>query len=108
MSAPCVAGILALWLEADPTLTQEQLKDLIVHTSTTDHFVSQCPERWGSCKINALAGLRRVLGIDSGIDHPQAPEYTDNALYTLQGIRVGGGRLPKGVYIQGRKAVVCR
>ena len=108
MSAPCVAGILALWLEADPTLTQEQLKDLIAHTSTTDHFVSQCPERWGNGKINALAGLRRVLGIDSGIDHPQAPEYTDNALYTLQGIRVGGRRLPKGVYIQGRKAVVCR
>ena len=108
MSAPCVAGILALWLEADPSLTQEQLKDIIAHTSTKDAFVSQSPERWGSGKINALAGLRRVLGIDSGIDPMKAPETTDNALFTLQGIRIDSRHLQPGVYIRGRKAVVCR
>lgn len=62
MSSPFVAGVLALWLEADPTLTMDRVKEIIKKTADHDEFTAKQPERWGMGKINALAGLKEILG----------------------------------------------
>lgn len=62
MSTPLVAGAIALWLEADPSLTIDDVKDIIAQTSTRDDIVnSEDPVRWGAGKFNALEGLKEVI-----------------------------------------------
>jgi len=62
MATPVVAGAIALWLEADPTLTIKDVKDIIKKTSTVDWDVkSDLPAKWGAGKFNAYAGLKEVL-----------------------------------------------
>lgn len=62
MASPFVAGSIALWLEADPTLKVNDVKDIIEKTSTRDDEVANGdPVRWGAGKFNALAGLKEVI-----------------------------------------------
>ena len=68
MSSPFVAGVMALWLEADPTLTVEEARNIINETADQDTYTRQAPARFGAGKINALAGLKKVLAISSGIN----------------------------------------
>ncbi|MDE6206869.1 MAG: S8 family peptidase [Muribaculaceae bacterium] len=61
MSSPFVAGVMALWLEADPTLTIDRVKEVLAATCDKDASVNAAPERWGYGKINALAGIKYIL-----------------------------------------------
>lgn len=61
MSSPFVAGVIALWLQADPSLTYDDVLNTIKYTSTTDAFTQAAPHRFGAGRINALAGLKHVL-----------------------------------------------
>jgi hypothetical protein len=64
MSSPFVAGSIALWLEADPTLTCADVIDIIQKTSTVDDDVTNPevdPIKWGAGKFNAYAGLKEVI-----------------------------------------------
>ncbi len=72
MSAPLVAGIIALWLQAKPNLTVAQIKTILQNTSITDSFTGTgtvIPNNtWGRGKINALAGVQYInqfLNIDT-------------------------------------------
>lgn len=71
MAAPAAAGILALWLSADPTLTPAELRDIAVSTARKDSYVtegsSQAPYQWGAGKIDAYAGLKEVIGRRAGV-----------------------------------------
>ena len=67
MAAPLAAGIMALWLEADPTLTPAELRDIAVSTARTDGTDPLDP-RTGAGIIDAVAGLRKILGSDGRID----------------------------------------
>lgn len=67
MATPFVAGVIATWLEADPTLTIGDIKDIIRRTADNDNFTIVAPERWGAGKINALNGLKAIIG-QSGIN----------------------------------------
>ena len=60
MACPVVTGGIALWLEADPTLTLADVKDIISKTAVRDADVNDDP-RWGYGKFDALAGLKEVL-----------------------------------------------
>lgn len=60
MACPVVAGSIALWLQADPTLTLADVKDIISKTARRDADVNDDP-RWGYGKFDALAGLKEVL-----------------------------------------------
>ena len=67
-SAPVVSGILALWLEACPTLDSDEIEDVLRQTSTRDENVLRGnAERWGCGKINALSGLQYIS--DAGVDN---------------------------------------
>ncbi|MDE6198833.1 MAG: S8 family peptidase [Muribaculaceae bacterium] len=69
MSSPFVAGVVALWLEANPTLTTADILNIMQETSINPADGAlllpgqtiKNPERWGAGKIDALAGIKKVL-----------------------------------------------
>lgn len=67
MSSPAVAGVVALMLEADPTLTPAEVKEIIKLTARTDVHTGVIPPegstRWGMGKVNAYRAVLQVLGI---------------------------------------------
>lgn len=61
MASPFVAGVVALWLEAEPSLTVDDIKTIIEKTSTKDSYTEARPEASGFGKINAAEGLRYIF-----------------------------------------------
>lgn len=57
MATPCVAGTIALWLQAHPHWTVDSVKENIRRTAIVDDFVTNGGIRYGHGKINALGGL---------------------------------------------------
>ncbi len=68
MSAPTVAGIVALLLEADPTLTPDEIRELLKDTAREDADTGDIPAEgsplWGMGKVHALWAVQAVLGIN--------------------------------------------
>lgn len=60
MSTPLVAGIIALWLQADPSLSVAEARDIAVNTASKDVLNIDDP-RWGAGNIDAFAGLNEVI-----------------------------------------------
>ena len=113
MSAPVVAGAIALWLQADPTLTPADCLDIFSKTCTRyDASLSYPNNLYGYGQIDVAAGLREVLrrkalGIDT-IDDKRKQERYDNRIYLLDGRYVGTSdvNLPKGIYIRNGKKFI--
>ncbi|MGM9733763.1 MAG: S8 family serine peptidase, partial [Prevotella sp.] len=62
MACPVVSGIIALWLEADPTLSIDGIRDIIKKTARMDADMLEAdPVRVGAGKIDAYEGLKEVL-----------------------------------------------
>ncbi len=63
MATPVVAGSIALWLEADPTLRYDDVLEIIKATAVRDKDTetSGNPLQWGAGKFDAYAGLKEVL-----------------------------------------------
>ena len=63
MSTPAISGVVALWLEADPTLTVDKARTIAMETAIVDDNVMNAvfPVQFGAGKVDALAGLKRVL-----------------------------------------------
>lgn len=69
MACPFAAGVIGLWLEACPTLTVAQVKDIINETSYMDPFMSFESEKWGAGKIDALEGIKKAIEMsDAGVN----------------------------------------
>lgn len=60
MSAPVVTGAIALWMQANPNLSTQEVRDVLYHSSVKVYSTSS-NHRWGSGKLNAAAGMRYVL-----------------------------------------------
>lgn len=74
MSSPYAAGVVAMWLEADPTLDYEDVIDIFRHTSCSDDFTGTTPNNsWGYGKIDAYHGLIYILGLNVGVQNPENP-----------------------------------
>jgi len=113
MSAPVVTGAIALWLEADPTLTPADCLEIFAKTCTHyDTSLSYPNNLYGYGQIDVAAGLREVLrrkalGINT-IGQKKVSELYDNRIYLLDGRYVGtsDANLPKGIYIRNGKKFV--
>jgi len=112
MATPAVAGVVALWMQAaadkGKTLTCADIKDIIAHSSDTDGYTEEQPQRFGHGKVNAYKGLLYVLGLETAIeglskDQPEdvsfrvagdllyadgAEDGTTVTLYNLSGVLV--------------------
>ena len=65
MSCPAVAGAIALWLQAKPDLTPEQVLDVISHTSRHyDESMAWPNNEYGYGELDVYRGLLYILGID--------------------------------------------
>lgn len=69
MSSPMVTGIVALMLQANPNLTPEEIKNIIIQTAREDINTGNIPDsgsyRWGHGKIHAWRAVKSAyLGID--------------------------------------------
>ena len=67
MSSPYMAGVAALWLEANPLLTHQEIKEIAMKTAINDkacnednHFIDEGRQA-GAGKIDAYAGLMYIL-----------------------------------------------
>ena len=127
MASPVVAGTVALWLEAKPDLTPDEVLDVIAHTCTQPDASLAYPNSvYGYGQIDAYAGLLYILRATDGIpglstNQPQEARFvlegrqlrvegTDGAIelavYNLKGLRIASTRnnvidlsaLPSGVY----------
>ncbi|MFA6872615.1 MAG: S8 family peptidase, partial [Bacteroidaceae bacterium] len=63
MSSPYVAGSIALWLQANPTLTPSQIKALFSRTAVQDKVMEYPNNIWGYGKIDVYKGLLDLLGL---------------------------------------------
>ena len=71
MSSPAVSGILALMLQANPTLDPAQVKSILYSTAITDAYTGVVPNNdWGWGKINAYGAVASALTI-TGIYHQE-------------------------------------
>lgn len=65
MSSPCVAGIAALLLDANPLLSSAQVKEILMATARTDEFTGPIlppgDVRWGMGKVDAYAAVMMAL-----------------------------------------------
>ena len=72
MASPVVTGTVALWLQADPTLTPDGVREIIQKTSRQDANTGAVPNNQaGYGKLDTYAGLKAALG-ESGIDAIEA------------------------------------
>ena len=69
MSAPFITGVLATWLEANPDLTPEDVRSILLSTAVKSQDMDE--NMWGYGKIDAWNGLKEVLNLLSvGIQSP--------------------------------------
>ncbi len=67
MSSPYVAGSVALWLEACPTLTPDDVRDILRETAINDEYTQTGVNIWGYGKIDTFAGLAAAVKKQTGI-----------------------------------------
>ena len=78
MASPAMAGIVALWLQANPSLTTEDIEEIIKTTAVKDNYTGEMNEQgwnanFGYGKVDAYAGLKKALelGKQDGIAQAQ-------------------------------------
>lgn len=78
MSAPFVAGTVALMLQAKPDLTPQDVRSILASTSQSDEFMGALPNNYyGNGYLNSLGCVRAAVDM-SGVTLPGA-EATDRA-----------------------------
>lgn len=63
MASPFVAGVAALMLEACPTLSCIDVRNILIETAIKDEFVTNAtaPTQFGAGKINALEAVKKAI-----------------------------------------------
>ena len=82
MASPHAAGIVALLLQADPTLDPDETRAILQQTARADGFTDAVPNAaWGAGKIDALAAMQAVLGGTAAEDPAAAAGIVLDAPY---------------------------
>ena len=91
MATPVVAGAIALWLEANPSLKVKDVIRIIQQTARKDNFVTGTgdPVQWGAGKFDAYAGLKQVLleKNTTGVDGVRYDKEKNLPIITMTGDR---------------------
>jgi subtilisin family serine protease len=98
MSSPCVAGIVALMLDANPFLTPAQVKGILQATARTDTYTGAISApgdvRWGMGKVDAHAAV--VLALSTEGLNTQAITFDEIQVYPNPASDVIFVRAPSG------------
>ena len=88
MASPVVAGAIALWLQAKPDLTPEEITDVIAHTATIPDAAMDYPNNtYGYGQIDVYKGLLYVLNLETAI-HELSDHQPQQATFRLEGRRL--------------------
>ena len=110
-SSPALAGIVALWLEACPTLSVADIRTILQHTSHLDQACAEAPGgllQVGAGKADALAGIQAILdaqGIRSLAPDNNARECR---CYDMMGRPVTPSAASAGLFIKNGKKIIIR
>ena len=105
MAAPVVTGVIALWLQADPTLTPARIKEVFATTCLPiSKSITYPNNTYGYGEIDAYAGLLKILKLDTSIPglsrqqvrvtldgrtlHVEGCDNAQVAIYSLNGQQV--------------------
>ena len=109
MSCPTVSGIIALWLQACPTLTLDEIKEVLAATSRNDEFTAVDPIKWGYGKIDAAVGIEYIKGMTPiGTVSHDKPTALSNLWFDITGRSYKSKPTAPGIYINGNRKVVIR
>ncbi len=120
MSSPFTTGVVALLLQANPTLTPQQVKESLIYSATHDQYTEALGmTRFGHGKVNAYQAVLRALyhvgtqDFDNDADiytvfpnptseqifisTPNNQRTTTAALYDMNGRKVRSAALQQGV-----------
>lgn len=61
MASPACAGTIALWLEADPNLTRDEILEIMAVSASNDDATTTASTAAGYGKLNAVTGLQEVI-----------------------------------------------
>lgn len=94
MSSPAVAGICALILEANPYLSPQQVKTIIIQTRRLDSFTgvidANGDHSWGHGKINAYAAIQLALQTVGMTEVTTDLNWTVYPNPTTEGLKISG------------------
>ncbi len=65
MATPFVSGSIALWLQDNPTLSPDDIRDVFSRTAIRDKGIEYPNGAWGYGKIDVYKGLLDVLGTET-------------------------------------------
>ena len=81
MSCPFVAGVAALVLQANPYLSSEQVRNILMETAYNDSYTAAAgTERFGHGKVDAYHAVLRALSM-TGIQEHQSATATHYTLF---------------------------
>ena len=65
-----VTGTLAIWLQAKPDLTPDEVREILSRTAIQDEYTGNTSNNtWGYGKLDAWNGLKEILGLSSLQSH---------------------------------------
>lgn len=82
MATPFMTGVAALWLEANPSLTTEDIRNIARQTAIMPE--NDKPQWGGSGKVDALAGLKMAIGY-SDVANVEADGKKETIIVTPKG-----------------------
>lgn len=84
-AAPIVTGIIALMLQANPTLDAPTVKSILQRTARADSFTGAVPNTtWGYGKVDALAALDAVTSTTLFVPIALSSSGANNSFYTTE------------------------